>query len=98
MKKFNQKLLSATVSMLMTMSICHVTTAYASDIEIYKLPDQTKLSIFMMLDKSGSMENSWDKPSSVSCTETISNENDARGYQRTYCLVGNTKKYYFWKE
>lgn len=56
MKKFNQKLLSASVSMLMTMSICHVATTQASDIDIYKLPDATKLTIYMMLDTSGSMD------------------------------------------
>lgn len=56
MKQFNQKLLSASVSMLMTMSICHVATTQASDIDIYKLPDATKLTIYMMLDTSGSMD------------------------------------------
>lgn len=61
MKKFNQKLLSASVSMLMTMSICHVATTQASDIDIYKLPDATKLTIYMMLDTSGSMDVSFMK-------------------------------------
>lgn len=55
MKKFNQKLLSAAVSMFMTASICHVATTQASDIEIYKLPDQTKMTLFLMFDTSGSM-------------------------------------------
>ncbi|GAA5630481.1 hypothetical protein Acal02_01081 [Acinetobacter calcoaceticus] len=55
MKNFNQKLLSASVSMLMTMSICHVVTAQASDIDIYKLPNQSKMTLFLMFDTSGSM-------------------------------------------
>ena len=55
MKNFNQKALSAMVSMLMTTSICYVATAKASDIEIYKLPDQTKMTLFLMFDTSGSM-------------------------------------------
>lgn len=55
MKNFNQKLLSASVSMLMTVSICHVATTQASDIEIYKLPDQSKMTLFLMFDTSGSM-------------------------------------------
>lgn len=55
MKNFNQKLLSASVSMLMTMSICHVVTAQASDIDIYKLPNQSKITLFLMFDTSGSM-------------------------------------------
>lgn len=61
MKQFNQKLLSASVSMLMTVSICHVATTQASDIDIYKLPDATKLTLYMMLDTSGSMDVSFMK-------------------------------------
>lgn len=55
MKYLNQKVLSATVSMLMTVSICHVVTTQASDIEIYKLPDESKVTLFLMFDTSGSM-------------------------------------------
>ena len=55
MKKFNQKLLSATVSMMMTVTLCKVATTHASDIEIYKLPDNSKITLFMMFDTSGSM-------------------------------------------
>lgn len=55
MNKFNQKALSALVSMLMTTSICYVATAKASDIEIYKLPDKSKVTLFLMFDTSGSM-------------------------------------------
>ncbi|MCY6412390.1 pilus assembly protein PilY [Acinetobacter sp. VNH17] len=112
MKNFNQKLLSASVSMLMTVSICHVATTQASDIEIYKLPDQTKLSIFMMLDLSGSMDRSnpnsgrvgsCDTPDSVKDGDIIDflgvYDADGRGYTRNYCQVGgtNTKTYYYFK-
>lgn len=107
MKQFNQKLLSASVSMLMTMSICHVTTAYASDIEIYKLPDQTKLSIFMMLDLSGSMDRSnpnsgrngaCDTPSGATIVDFLEVYHpDGRGYTRNYCQVGGNKTYYYFK-
>ena len=55
MKIFNQKLLSATVSMLMTVMVCHVATTQASDIDIYKLPNQSKMTLFLMFDTSGSM-------------------------------------------
>ncbi|WP_323053336.1 PilC/PilY family type IV pilus protein [Acinetobacter haemolyticus] len=55
MKYLNQKVLSATVSMLMTVSICHVATTQASDIDIYKLPNHSKMTLFLMFDTSGSM-------------------------------------------
>lgn len=99
MKNFNQKLLSASVSMLMTLSICHITVTQASDIDIYKLPDKTKLSIFMMLDTSGSMRgaSSCDLPSEISANAYIENILDPSGYYtRGYCQVGGTKKYYYY--
>lgn len=43
------------VSMLMTLTVCDVATVHASDIEIYKLPDQSKITLFLMFDTSGSM-------------------------------------------
>ncbi|MEG0604702.1 MAG: pilus assembly protein PilY [Acinetobacter sp.] len=108
MKNFNQKLLSASVSMLMTMSICHVTTAYASDIDIYKLPDKTKLTIMMMLDLSGSMDapymstqnndngySACDLPSKESIDSVVSGEISANGYTKNYCQKGGTLKYYY---
>lgn len=55
MKNFNQKALSAMVSMLMTLTVCDVATVHASDIEIYKLPDKSKITLFLMFDTSGSM-------------------------------------------
>ena len=101
MKNFNQKLLSAAVSMLMTASICHVATTQASDIDIYKLPDQTKLSIFMMLDLSGSMRNtaSCDLPAGISSNIYVEGKQDASGYYtRGECLAGGTKRYYYYKD
>lgn len=109
MKKFNQKLLSASVSMLMTMSIMNVASTQASDIDIYKLPDQTKLSIFMMLDKSGSMDAPWmsannsanaykacDVSSSSVYDSIVSGEISGNGYTRNFCRKGGTQKYYYW--
>ncbi|TCB56167.1 pilus assembly protein [Acinetobacter terrestris] len=56
MEKLNQKnVLSATVSMLMTLGVCHSISVQASDIDIYKLPDQSKMTLFLMFDTSGSM-------------------------------------------
>lgn len=105
MKNFNQKLLSATVSMLMTVSICHVATTQASDIDIYKLPDQTKLGIFMMLDISGSMDINFmnnngpcDLPSGVTSNGRVSGEISANGYTTNFCRVGGTLKYYYWNK
>ena len=55
MKKLNHKnALSATVSMLMTLTVCS-SVSQASDIDIYKLPDQSKMTLFLMFDTSGSM-------------------------------------------
>lgn len=59
MKKINQKKgLSATVSMLMTLAVCHVSTTQASDIDIYSNATGGKTTITMMLDTSGSMSES----------------------------------------
>ncbi|MDG9949679.1 pilus assembly protein PilY [Acinetobacter ursingii] len=108
MKNLNQKLLSTAVSMLMTVSICHVAVTQASDIEIYKLPDQTKLGIFMMLDISGSMDLNYyidrnnssvgpcDLPSGVTSGGRVTGEISANGYTKNFCRVGGTQKYYYW--
>lgn len=110
MKNFNQKLLSATVSMLMTVSICHVATTQASDIDIYKLPDATKLTIYMMLDTSGSMDmpymytqgdadSACDLPSGVSSVARASDvpHPDGRGYTRNFCEVGGPEVRYYYR-
>lgn len=53
---FKQKALVASVSGLLTLGmVASMPTAYASDIEIYKLPDAQQKTIMMMLDTSGSM-------------------------------------------
>ncbi len=57
MKKSNQKnALSATVSMLMTLTVCS-SVSQASDIDIYSNATGGKTTITMMLDTSGSMGN-----------------------------------------
>ncbi|QIO09963.1 pilus assembly protein [Acinetobacter lanii] len=55
MKTLNKKVLSATVSALMTLGLCGSMLAFASDIEIYKDAQKGKTSILLMLDTSGSM-------------------------------------------
>lgn len=56
MKKINQtNVLSATVSMLMTLAVCYSVSAQASDIDIYSNTTGGKTTITMMLDTSGSM-------------------------------------------
>lgn len=56
MKQFNKKVLSATVSMMMTWAVCgSIQTSVASDIEIYKDATKGKTNILLMLDTSGSM-------------------------------------------
>lgn len=55
MKKLNQKnTLSATVSMLMTLTVCS-SVSQASDIDIYSNATGGKTTITLMLDTSGSM-------------------------------------------
>ena len=55
MKKLNQKnALSATVSMLMTLTVCS-SVSQASDIDIYSNATGGKTTIMLMLDTSGSM-------------------------------------------
>ncbi|WP_168381543.1 PilC/PilY family type IV pilus protein [Acinetobacter indicus] len=55
MKSFDKKILSAMVSMSMTMAISHSANVYASDIEIYSNSTKGKTTVFLMLDTSGSM-------------------------------------------
>lgn len=56
MKRFNKKVLSATVSTMMTWAVCgSIQTSVASDIEIYKDAAAGKVTLFMMFDTSGSM-------------------------------------------
>lgn len=56
MKKLNQKnVLSASVSMMMTLAICHSVSVQASDIEIYKTGFTPNPVVMFALDNSGSM-------------------------------------------
>ena len=99
MKNFNQKTLSTTVSMLMTLSIAVTTQAIEvlppSDIQIYKLPDKTELTVFMMLDTSGSMDSSnsgvttsaCDLKSGQTSQGIVTGELSANGYKVNYCQL-----------
>lgn len=60
MKNFNQKLFSATVSMLMTVTICQVATTQASDIDIYRPATTGQTRIMFVLDTSQSMSVNYD--------------------------------------
>lgn len=55
MKLFNKKVLSVTVSMFMTLSVCSSVSTTASDIDIYKDAVKGRPAILLMLDTSGSM-------------------------------------------
>lgn len=56
MKKLYQKnILSASVSMVMTLVLCQSAATQASDIDIYSSTTGGKTSILLMLDTSGSM-------------------------------------------
>ncbi|WP_240921588.1 PilC/PilY family type IV pilus protein [Acinetobacter sp. SA01] len=56
MKKINQRnMLSASVSMMMTLAICHSVSVQASDIEIYKTGFTPNPVVMFALDNSGSM-------------------------------------------
>lgn len=61
MKKLDQKKgLSATVSMLMTLAVCHVATTQASDIDIYSNSTGGLTRIMFVLDTSQSMSVNYD--------------------------------------
>ena len=78
MKLFNKKVLSVTVSMFMTLSVCSSVSTTASDIDIYKDAVKGKPAILLMLDTSGSMGisslvlptvNNYGSPGDVTSTE-----------------------------
>ncbi|MFN0296058.1 pilus assembly protein PilC [Acinetobacter albensis] len=104
MKKINQKKgLSATVSMLMTLAVCHVATTQASDIDIYSNATGGKTTITMMLDTSGSMSESQvggdacELPASTSYTAGSEPSGTTPAYTKYYCEVGRVtgNRYYF---
>lgn len=102
MKKLNQKnVLSATVSMLMTLTVCS-SVSQASDIDIYSNSTGGKTTITMMLDTSGSMSESQVGGSACELasgtTYTAGNEPSGTtpGYTKYYCGISNGVKKYFY--
>lgn len=106
MKKINQRnVLSATVSMLMTLAVCHSVSVQASDIDIYSNSTGGKTTITLMLDTSGSMSaqqvtdgSACELPSGT--TYTLGNESSGTipAYTKYYCEVGReTETRYFFR-
>ncbi|MDG9786956.1 pilus assembly protein [Acinetobacter johnsonii] len=97
MKNFNQKLFSATVSMLMTVTICQVATTQASDIDIYRPATTGQTRIMFVLDTSASMKASFakyacDAPVAddlVTVSSTGENSGTIPSYTRYYCTVNS---------
>lgn len=104
MKNFNQKLFSATVSMLMTVTICQVATTQASDIDIYRPATTGQTRIMFVLDTSASMRSDFnnmgcDAPSgstissrgnSTSVTAATVNGISIPAYTRYTCKIRQT--------
>ena len=93
MKKLNHKnALSATVSMLMTLTVCS-SVSQASDIDIYSNATGGKTTIMLMLDTSGSMSESQvggsacDLASGTSYTRGNEPSGTTPGYTKYFCAV-----------
>ena len=93
MKKLNHKnALSATVSMLMTLTVCS-SVSQASDIDIYSNATGGKTTITLMLDTSGSMSESQvggsacDLASGTSYTAGNEPSGTTPGYTKYFCAV-----------
>lgn len=93
MKKLNHKnALSATVSMLMTLTVCS-SVSQASDIDIYSNATGGKTTIMLMLDTSGSMSESQlggsacDLASGTSYTAGNEPSGTTPGYTKYFCAV-----------
>ena len=102
MKKLNHKnALSATVSMLMTLTVCS-SVSQASDIDIYSNATGGKTTITLMLDSSGSMSESQAGGSACELasgtTYTAGNEPSGTtpSYTRYYCGISDGVKKYFY--
>ncbi|WP_252725375.1 pilus assembly protein [Acinetobacter indicus] len=107
MKQFNKKVLSATVSMMMTWAVCgSIQTSIASDIEIYKDAAAGKTTITLMLDTSGSMstdqvgKEACDLPRGISSGDaTLKSESSGTtpSYTKNYCEVDgeDERRYYY---
>ena len=86
MKKLNHKnALSATVSMLMTLTVCS-SVSQASDIDIYSNATGGKTTIMLMLDTSGSMSNC-DLAPGTSYTGGSEPSGTTPGYTKYFCAV-----------
>lgn len=106
MKKLNHKnALSATVSMLMTLTVCS-SVSQASDIDIYSNATSGKTTITLMLDTSGSMAitqvgaDACDLASGVSHTAISKvSSGTTPSYTRYYCYTGptNASAAYYYK-
>ncbi|MGE8557214.1 MAG: pilus assembly protein PilC [Acinetobacter sp.] len=107
MKKINQKKgLSATVSMMMTLTVCS-SVSQASDIDIYSNATGGKTTITLMLDTSGSMSESQVGRSACELasgtTYTAGNEPSGTtpGYTKYYCGVdipgSSSQRVYYYK-
>ena len=108
MKKLNHKnALSATVSMLMTLTVCS-SVSQASDIDIYSNATGGKTTIMLMLDTSGSMSESQVGGSACELasgtTYTAGNEPSGTtpGYTKYYCGVdipgSSSQQVYYYKK
>lgn len=103
MKKLNHKnALSATVSMLMTLTVCS-SVSQASDIDIYSNATGGQTTITLMLDTSGSMSES---QVGRSACELASGTNYTRGnepsgttpsYTKYYCEVDDGQRKYYYR-
>ena len=86
MKKLNHKnALSATVSMLMTLTVCS-SVSQASDIDIYSNATGGKTTITLMLDTSGSMRDC-DLAPGTSYTGGSEPSGTTPGYTKYFCAV-----------
>lgn len=108
MKKLNQKnALSATVSMLMTLTVCS-SVSQASDIDIYSNATGGQTTITLMLDTSGSMSESQVGGSACELasgtTYTRGNEPSGTtpGYTKYFCAVNipgsSSQRVYYYKK
>ena len=86
MKKLNHKnALSATVSMLMTLTVCS-SVSQASDIDIYSNATGGKTTIMLMLDTSGSMGDC-DLAPGTTYTRRSEPSGTTPGYTKFFCAV-----------
>lgn len=97
MKKVDQKhILSAAISMLVTIAVCHSVSVQASDIDIYSNATGGKTTITMMLDTSGSMgisqvgDDACDLAGVDDTAISSTSSGTTPSYTRYYCYTGPT--------